>query len=169
MKFTITIFFALFCLPIFSQSSFLTDFQSKWKNASQYTLEFAEAMPEELYDYSPTEEEMKFRDQLAHIAGNMIWLCSSYLGAGEFEGDLSNPPKEKTALIDLLEMAFDFTQNTLMEFDEQSLDDEVDFFAGPMSKRKILFLIADHVTHHRGQLVVYLRLNDIKPPRYRGW
>jgi hypothetical protein len=26
-----------------------------------------------------------------------------------------------------------------------------------------------HQTHHRGQLVVYLRLKGIKPPQYRGW
>jgi len=25
------------------------------------------------------------------------------------------------------------------------------------------------VTHHRGQLVVYLRLNGILPPNYVGW
>jgi len=30
-------------------------------------------------------------------------------------------------------------------------------------------LLNDHQTHHRGQLVVYLRLNGIKPPAYIGW
>ena len=52
---------------------------------------------------------------------------------------------------------------------EKDLDTIVDFFAGPMSKRQILTLLNDHYTHHRGQIIVYLRMNDIKPPRYRGW
>jgi uncharacterized damage-inducible protein DinB len=35
-----------------------------------------------------------------------------------------------------------------------------------LSRRK--FVGADHITHHRGQIVVYLRLNGIKPPQYRS-
>jgi uncharacterized damage-inducible protein DinB len=27
-------------------------------------------------------------------------------------------------------------------------------------------MIADHITHHRGQMLVYMRLNGLKPPRY---
>ena len=45
----------------------------------------------------------------------------------------------------------------------------VDFFAGPKSKLQILNLLQDHLSHHRGQLIVYLNLNNIKPPSYIGW
>jgi uncharacterized damage-inducible protein DinB len=30
-------------------------------------------------------------------------------------------------------------------------------------------LMHDHHTHHRGQIIVYLRLNGLKPPKYVGW
>ncbi|MEM9260816.1 MAG: DinB family protein, partial [Bacteroidota bacterium] len=43
------------------------------------------------------------------------------------------------------------------------------FFAGPKSKRVIVYLLQDHATHHRSQLLVYLRLLGHQPPRYRGW
>ena len=49
------------------------------------------------------------------------------------------------------------------------LDEEVQFFAGPMSKRQILVLMNDHLTHHRGQMIVYVRLKGVKPPAYKGW
>jgi uncharacterized damage-inducible protein DinB len=53
--------------------------------------------------------------------------------------------------------------------DSELLDSKVAFFAGPKTKLQILNLMQDHVTHRRGQLIVYLNLNDIQPPKYTGW
>jgi uncharacterized damage-inducible protein DinB len=69
----------------------------------------------------------------------------------------------------MLDDAFEYAQKTIADLTEAELNEKVDFFAGQMTRRRILLLLTDHVTHHRGQLVVYLRLNNIKPPRYRGW
>ena len=69
-------------------SDYISDFKKKWKNAGEYTIEFAEAMPEELYDFKPTEESRIFKDQLLHIVANMTWLSSDYLGGGTFDKDL---------------------------------------------------------------------------------
>ncbi|WP_374662973.1 DinB family protein [Parasegetibacter sp. NRK P23] len=38
-----------------------------------------------------------------------------------------------------------------------------------MSKLQIINLLSDHQTHHRGQLLVYLRLCGLTPPKYVGW
>jgi uncharacterized damage-inducible protein DinB len=38
-----------------------------------------------------------------------------------------------------------------------------------MNKLQIINLINDHQTHHRAQLLVYLRLKGVKPPEYVGW
>ena len=48
---------------------------------------------------------------------------------------------------------------------------EVNFFVSdvPMNKKNIFQLLLDHITHHRSQLVLNLRLCGIKPPRYIGW
>lgn len=27
----------------------------------------------------------------------------------------------------------------------------------------------NHLAHHRGQMIIYLRLQGIKPPAYTGW
>ena len=43
------------------------------------------------------------------------------------------------------------------------------FFAGPKSKFQILNLLEDHVTHHRGQLIVYLNFKNSIPPSFIGW
>ena len=152
------------------QDPFKSDFLSKWQNAMEYTLEFAEAMPADAYDFSPMKDERAFHEQLTHLCGNMIWLSTSYLGGeGLASADTDDPPTKKEEIIKLIRESFEYTAQTIEAFDMTQIDEEIEFFAGPMSKRKVLFLISDHLTHHRGQLVVYLRLKEIEPPKYRGW
>ena len=149
---------------------FIADFLSKWNNAFEYTLEYAEALPASAYNYKPTAEQREFHGQLTHMCGNMIWLSTTYLGGPGLEhSDMDNPPEDKEGVIRLLKNSFEYARTTVEALDPAELDDMINFFAGPMSKRKVLLLMADHVTHHRGQLAVYLRLNGIEPPRYRGW
>jgi uncharacterized damage-inducible protein DinB len=40
---------------------------------------------------------------------------------------------------------------------------------GSSTKNRILNLMDNHLAHHRGQMIVYLRLKGIEPPSYVGW
>jgi uncharacterized damage-inducible protein DinB len=152
-----------------AQSTFLAEATEKWENATAYTFELAEAMPAEHYAYQPTEEQMSFQQQLLHMARNVVWLSHDYLGGEQMEVDREMEGASKAEVIAVLTQAMANAKQALAEFPEDKLDDEVDFFAGSMSKRKIILLLHDHLTHHRGQLIVYARLKGVKPPRYRGW
>lgn len=152
-----------------AQSAFLAEATAKWENATEYTLELAEAMPAGHYAYRPTEEQMSFQQQLLHMARNVAWLTHDYLGGEQIEVDREMEGAGKAEVIAVLTQAMANAKQALSGFPEEELDDEVDFFAGPMSKRKIILLLHDHLTHHRGQLIVYARLKGVKPPRYRGW
>ena len=68
-----------------------------------------------------------------------------------------------------MNIAFDKVTNIIKNISPDDLPSEVDFFAGKKSKLQMLNLMQDHVTHHIGQLIVYLNLNEIKPPKYSGW
>ena len=166
----LSIFITILCLNTNSfAQDFLSDFKLKWKNAAEYTMEFARAMPEDHYAYTPTPIEMTFREQLKHIAGNMVWLCSSYLNGSKTTLDPAKSGNSKKEIIAMLEQSFAYTNQTINKLTEKDLNHIVDFVAGKMSRRRIMLLLTDHVTHHRGQLVVYLRVKDVEPPAYRGW
>ena len=142
----------------------------KLKNAKNYTLKVAELMPEEKYNYKPSSEEMDFGKQLLHISENLCWLSSAYLSTNK--NILTEPDKNKTTKKEILTVvakAYDFAINVLQNFDIKTCTDTVKFFAGPMNKLQIINLLHDHQTHHRAQLLVYLRLNGIVPPAYVGW
>ncbi len=156
-----------------SQSAHLLELQQKWANASTYTLALAESMPADQYDFRPVESEMSFGEQMMHLSSNMVWLCSDYLTdqkpprSRKEIGDYAH--KSKAEVLEVLKESLDYAGATLKNLDPKQLDDSVKFFAGPMSKRQITNLMNDHLTHHRAQAIVYLRLNGIKPPGYVGW
>ena len=152
-----------------AQDTFLSDYKIKWKNAAAYTLEFARAMPEDYYAYTPTEVEMTYKEQLKHIAGNMVWLSSSYLDGSKTHIDPTKSGNSKKEIVAMLEKAFAYAAVTVDALTEKDLNETVEFFAGKMTRRRILLLMTDHVTHHRGQLVVYLRMKNVEPPKYVGW
>ena len=141
----------------------------KWENSKNYLIGIAEAMPEEHYDFKPTERQMSFKEQLMHIKGNMDWLSTTYFTDIEFKREKTAPPETKAETIALIAAAFDNAKNKIATISEEKLTETVSFFAGPKSKIQILNLLQDHVSHHRGQIIVYLNLKDVEPPSFVGW
>ncbi len=143
----------------------------KWQNSKDYLVGIAEAMPEEKYNYKPTERQMTFGDQLLHIRRNMLWLGTTYFTTNDFDRKslTVNPPQGKEAIVKAITESFDEVYGYVQASPEESLSETISFFAGPKSKYQILNLLQDHVTHHRGQIIVYLNLNDIEPPSFVGW
>ena len=141
----------------------------KWENSKNYLVGIAEAMPEENYNFKPSERQMTFKEQLLHIKGNMDWLSTTYFTQTEYNKDNSEEIKTKAQTIAHLKKAFDAAYAIIENTSDKKLTETVDFFAGPKSKLQILNLLQDHVTHHRGQLIVYLNLKEVAPPKYSGW
>ena len=155
---------------VFAQQSTAKDaFLEKWENSKNYLLEIAEVMPDSLYNFKPSERQMSFKKQLLHIKGNMDWLSTSYFSDKEYKKSQDSISLSKKELIELLKNKFDAVSSIIKNTPSEDLKTTVEFFAGPKSKLQILNLLQDHLTHHRGQLIVYLNLNNIKPPKYSGW
>ncbi|GAC1419347.1 MAG: hypothetical protein NVSMB67_09320 [Flavisolibacter sp.] len=150
------------------KDSLLSELSIKWANAKDYSLKIAELMPETEYNFKPVQDEMSFKEQLLHIRDNILWLSLSYLlvkGSNE-KKDLKN--MSKVDVIKSLRNAYDEGLKA-HNISSDQLNEIVNFFAGPKTKRQILILMHDHQAHHVGQLIVYLRLKGIKPPEYIGW
>ncbi|WP_298424258.1 DinB family protein [uncultured Kordia sp.] len=151
-----------------AQDTPISAFLEKWENSKNYLIEMAEAMPEDKYDFKPTDRQKSFKEQLLHIKGNMDWLSTTYFS--EDKKDVSKKTyTTKAEIILALKEAFNNTANIIKNTSADELKKVVEFFAGPKTKLQILNLLQDHVTHHRGQIIVYLNLNEVKPPKYRGW
>ncbi len=149
--------------------SLLTDLSIKWSHAKTYALSIASLMPDSAYNFKPVPEEMSFGGQLLHIAANINWLRCDYL-FGTKMPDVSNAkPFSKKEIMQIVSDAYDSGYAAQQRLPIKQLDDTVPFFAGPKTRRQIVILLHDHQSHHIGQLIVYLRLQGIKPPDYVGW
>ncbi len=154
---------------IFAQVEVVSTFIEKWDNSKDYLVAVAEAMPEDKYDYKPAEREMSFREQLFHIQDNMNWLGTTHFSGEKYVKKEAVKGLSKTQMIQEIKASFDKAKAFVQKTNDIELSEKVDFFAGPKSKLQILNLMQDHVTHHRAQILVYLNLNGIQPPKYIGW
>jgi uncharacterized damage-inducible protein DinB len=144
----------------------------KFKNAKSYTLAMADKLTEDKYDFKPVKEEMSFKEQLVHIGENIFWLSSTYI---KEKPNPSNVKKvntnemSKKQVIQFLSNAYEYGLKAMGELDKKSFSKEFSWNGAKLNKYQFLNLIQDHQTHHVGQLIVYLRLNNIEPPKYIGW
>ncbi|WP_460219496.1 DinB family protein [Psychroserpens sp. MEBiC05023] len=153
------------------QNDFIEDYLERLENSRQYLILVAEMMPEDTYSFKATPESLSFAENLLHIGYAMDWHSQSLLGgrkSRDWKTDtvFKVADKSKKDMIALINETFNKTINFIKTFDTSQLNDELDYFGLKRSKRQIFSLLADHITHHRGQMLVYLRLNGIVPPRY---
>lgn len=174
MKIIVTFFFLSFSLLGFTQNNRLLVYShvEKFKNAAKYTLAIADKQDSSKYDFRPVFEEMSFKEQLVHLGENIYWLSSTYLkeAPSPLKGkkNISNEMNKKE-VIQFVQDAYEYGMKVMSEVDENSLTKEFNWNGGKLNKYQFLNLIQDHQAHHVSQLIVYLRLNGIEPPKYIGW
>lgn len=124
------------------------------ENSRNYTLQVAEAMPDQSYHFRPTETVWNFRELMHHIAYGIQWWEENQIKGNQVPWSPTEVKANKKQAMAYLNQAFDSLRNTV---DKQKLtDDAVKGFHATL----------DHITHHRGQAVTYLRCSGITPPEY---
>ena len=170
--FTTILFFSSFSSTLFAQESdFIKDYLERLENSRKYLILVAETMPEDKYGFKATPESLSFAENLMHIGWAMDWHSQSLMGGREArdwntDTELKVDHKSKEEMIAAINRTFDITIEIINNFDINNLEERLDYFGLNRTKRQVLLLLADHITHHRGQMLVYMRLNGLMPPRY---
>jgi uncharacterized damage-inducible protein DinB len=163
------LYLSFFLSTLNGQIIFLQDHIIKWQNGLKYTEDVMNTLPDSLWNFKPVKEEMSFREQVLHITQNMYWLSSTYLNGENIGLKIKNEGQSIQEIkAQYLEIG-KYTLGVLRNLKENELTEKVPFFAGNLTRWQIFELMHDHHTHHRGQIIVYLRLNGFKPPKYVGW
>jgi uncharacterized damage-inducible protein DinB len=162
----------LVATPLFAQQDeFISDYLERLEQSRKYLMIVAETMPEELYEFKAAPESLSFAENLLHIGYALDWHSQSLLGGREsrdWNTDLVYKVgnKSKAEMIAVVDETFDAAIALIQQFDPVDLSNHLDYFGLDRSKRQIFLLLTDHITHHRGQMLVYMRLNGLTPPRY---
>lgn len=150
----------------------ITEFVHDWQVSKQFTLDVAEAMPAEAYNFKPSQEEMTFGEQMIHIAVSNVYRFQQITGIdAPFSVDLSKlPGADKANVLKMLGQSFDYVINVLPKITSEQLQRawHIPSWKGrndPDGRAMIVNMFV-HTAHHRAQCEVYLRAKGIKPPDY---
>jgi uncharacterized damage-inducible protein DinB len=168
---TIIILFSSVTSLFAQEYSFIKDYLERLQNLKKYLMLVAETMPKNKYDFKASSESLTFAENLMHIGYAIDWHSQSLLGerkSRDWKTDtiFKVANKSKKEMIATVNKTFDEAIKLIKQFDTTKFNDELDYFGLNRTKRQIFLLLADHITHHRGQMLVYMRINGFVPPRY---
>jgi uncharacterized damage-inducible protein DinB len=145
-------------------------FLGTFGRAAELNLKFAEKMPAEHYSFRPVPEIRSYAEQALHIASTNVFFTSSYL-VGMDPPEINFEPEEPTKeqVIALMKQSDEYVKNHISGLSDEAMAEEVETFAGVLSREGVCWFMRDHMTHTRGQMVIYLRLKGFVPPQYVGF
>jgi len=161
--------------PVIKKPTLAASIETRWKFVAGEFIDAADAMPEDKYDFAPTNGEFKgartFAEQIRHVA------CANFAFFKEMEklpppeGCEKGEPasiKTKAELMQYLGQSFAYGETVIAKMNPLNMTDAVEGpYAGPNTKIGMCITAVWHVSDHYGQLVEYLRMNGIVPPASR--
>lgn len=149
-------------------NKFVADFNQHWTTARNLAIAVADAMPTDNYAFRPTPEEMSFGDLIVHITQANYGYCAFVADAKPpYVEPAAGAKIDKAVAVRQLGESFDYCAKTFAPLSELQLDQ----VHGPddrrFATRDVMLGVLIHMSHHRGQAEVYLRLKGVKPPDYK--
>lgn len=154
---------------------YLTD---EFEQEVNSTRKLLEAVPEKDLDYKPSPVSWTMGELAQHVATIYYWYVGTLtqdvydMSADHFE---RGAPGDLKATLALFERNVEKARAALKSLTEEHLQDQWTMKAGgqtvlgPMPRRLVIrgFLF-NHIYHHRGELIVYLRATGNKVPGLYG-
>jgi hypothetical protein len=161
-----------------SKPTFASVLDHQLSGTEKTVVPAAEAMPEDKYDFAPTQGEFKgvrtFGAEVKHMAVANYALGAAILGEKppvDLGGGPDGPAgmKSKADIMKFLNDSFVYAHKAINSINETNILEPVKSPFGPnMTTRLALAMsLTGHPYDHYGQMVEYLRMNGIVPPASR--
>jgi uncharacterized damage-inducible protein DinB len=143
-------------------------------HSEKQLVAIAEDMPEDKYNFAPTNGEFRgarsFAKQVKHAAAAINLISADILGepSSPDAADERGPDSARTKaeIIKYLKDSFAYLHKAVATIDEKNAVEPVKDPFGEAKSRTRIGLVAAalaHSSNHYGQMVVYLRMNGIRP------
>lgn len=133
-----------------------------------------EKIPESLFDYKPHEKSMNMGYLVLLVAEIPLWIKHMITdGEIDFATFKHATPKTNKELMDHFEENMTAARKALESANDDALQEDFTLKANgkvlyTLKKITDIGVTLNHWVHHRGQLTVYMRLNDIPVPSIYG-
>jgi DinB family protein len=134
----------------------------------------AEAMPEDKFFWAPASGDFhdvrNFAEQLIHVAEVNFALSAAILVENPHKGSPAEALKTRSAVLQYLKDAFTLTHRAFSSITEQNakLPIKHPLFDMITTRMGLGIVAIAHPFDHYGQIVEYLRMNNVVPPASRN-
>ncbi|MEP6832551.1 MAG: DinB family protein [Gemmatimonas sp.] len=149
---------------------------NSWRTVRNNTIQIAEEIPADKYNFRATDDTMTVAQLLAHMATNTLWAVKVHMvdkmnevGMADF-GTFHMTASAAAAQLDNKEKIVAALKANGEEFarglesmSDEALAEQVGLPPTPKSRFEMLLGLKEHEMHHRGQLMVMERLMGIVP------
>ena len=135
-----------------------------YKGVKDIILRSADKMPEDNYNFKPTEAVRSYGQILGHVADAQYLFCSLVLGEKNPAPKIEQTKTSKADLIAALKDAFAYCDKAYDGMTDASGAQMVKLFGEDTPKLGVLSVNSLHTVEHYGNLVTYMRLKNIVPP-----
>jgi uncharacterized damage-inducible protein DinB len=139
--------------------------RTQWELTEGLVMGIAQIIPEWLYEYRPTPQVRSFREQLTHIVSENALYMSMVAGVPVPDRDQIEAMQGRDNILKALQDSYDFGTRTLENLTDEKAAEYIDLRGQQVLRwYAALYNIWDNLDHY-GNLVVYVRLNGMTPPR----
>jgi len=160
-----------------SSNNIATALIAEMEHEAAVTRTLLERVPADKFDWKPHDRSMPFGRLASHIAEMFAWTPSTLEHSELDFSKMDYKPFEPSSTEELVEFLDKNVAEAIVALksspDERFIENwtmrnaETVFFTMPKIAVMRSFVM-NHIVHHRGQLSVYLRLNDIAVPPIYG-
>lgn len=149
---------------LMAQDSIAEDLRQQWAASRRQMVSIAEAMPADKYGYRPTSEVRTFGEILAHIAGEGRMEMEAVAGDPLGDSDRYESLSSRAEIVRVLSEFFDYGTSVLADVSNDQAFEPVTLRNRERPRWLVVMLAIGHNKEHYGNLVTYLRMNDLVPP-----
>ncbi|MCK5703512.1 MAG: hypothetical protein KAI29_20285 [Cyclobacteriaceae bacterium] len=147
----------------------IEDFIADWKSEESFTIKIFSKITDKIKSYKATENTRTLERLAWHITQT---LTEMPFRAGIIDSDfLENKPIPQS--FDDIISTYKKHSNELVKllqekWTDSELTGKIEVYGQQWERRKILSVLVKHQTHHRGQMTILMRLQNIEVPGTYG-
>ena len=121
-------------------------------------------IPADLWSYQPTKEVRTIGQLFAHVADGQYEFCGVAAEGKPVSKGIEKTAKSREQIIAALNQAFAYCDSVYSNMTDAKAAETVKFFGMNITRLGALDFNVAHNMEHYGNLVTYMRLNNIVPP-----
>jgi uncharacterized damage-inducible protein DinB len=146
-----------------------SDMLKDWSQQKATMVAIADAMPEDKFGYKSTPAQRSYGEQVLHVVQVNQALLGT-LGGKTAAPTINMKAMSKADILQALRQSYDYGEAVFKEFNNDGAWTMAVMgprFMGQATRARIANFAMTHAMDIYGQMVVYLRLNNIVPPASR--